>query len=439
MSKLIPGNGCHLTLQDRMYIEEALDEKKSFREIARYLCKDPSTISKEVWNNRVVNLYHRGSFINPHNFCIHRFNCKKQNVCQKIVICDTYCKSCLRCNKTCQHFVKECCKQIEHAPYVCNGCTKPRNRCSIQTKYDYRAKAADRLYRERLVDSRSGIDLSKKQVRELESIVQPLIMQGQSPYMIIANHPELNISVKTLYNYIEQGVLLVRNVDLKRKVKFKPRKCHKTQITDREVFIGRTYQDFIDAHAYESEYWQMDTVKSARGSLKCILTIYNPKYELLIARLMNRCTPSAVKAEFEALQKMLGDEVEFSCLFESILTDRGVEFGKPQDLEACTPDFARTAIFYCDPMRSCQKAGIENVHTMLRMILPKGTVFEDLTQWDVRKCADHINNAPRKKLNGSTPYELALKHLGENMIKKLQLRYIAPDEVTLSPKLLNRN
>ena len=43
------------------------------------------------------------------------------------------------------------------------------------------------------------------------------------------------------------------------------------------------------------------------------------------------------------------------------------------------------------------------MHTMLRMILPKGTAFTGLTQWDVRKCVDH-NNAPRKALNGSTPY-----------------------------------
>ena len=439
MSKYIPGNGSHLTLQDRMYIEEALNEHKSFREIARYLCKDPSTISKEVWNNRIVNTYHRGSYINPHNFCIHRFTCKKMNACEKIEICDIYCKSCFRCNKVCSRFEKECCKQIERAPYVCNGCPKARSRCSIQTKYDYNAKAADRKYRERLVDSRSGVDLNKKQLHQLDSVVKPLIVQGQSPYMIITNHPELNISVKTLYNYIDQGLLLTRNIDLKRKVKFKPRKIHKTQITDREIFVGRTYQDFLTKNAYEDEYWQMDTVKSARGSLKCILTLYHPRYELLIARLMNRCTPGAVKLEFNALQRMIDDDVEFSCLFECILTDRGEEFGKPQELEAVTPDFSRTSIFYCDPMRSCQKAGIENVHTMLRMILPKGTVFENLTQWDVRKCADHINNAPRKHLNGNTPYRLAVKYLGENLVKKLQLRYIAPDEVTLSPKLLNKH
>ncbi len=163
---------------------------------------------------------------------MHRFHCKKINACGKIEICDIYCKSCLKCNKVCPRFERETCKQIEKAPYVCNGCDKARSRCSIQTKYDYNAKAADRKYRERLVYARSGVDLSQKQLHELDAIVKPLILQGQSPYMIIANHPELNISVKTLYNYIDQGLLLARNVDLKRKVKFKPRKCHKTQITD---------------------------------------------------------------------------------------------------------------------------------------------------------------------------------------------------------------
>ena len=47
MSNLIPGNHKHLTLADRQYIEQSLNERKSFREIARYLCKDPSTISRE--------------------------------------------------------------------------------------------------------------------------------------------------------------------------------------------------------------------------------------------------------------------------------------------------------------------------------------------------------------------------------------------------------
>jgi IS30 family transposase len=256
--------------------------------------------------------------------------------------------------------------------------------------------------------------------------------------MIIASHPELGISVNTLYNYINQGVLRTRNIDLKRKVKFKPRKIHNTQIKNREVFIGRTYKDFKESHADEMDFAQMDTVKSARGSDKCILTFYFPEMELFYAHLLSRCTPGAVKAVFNKIQQCLGDAHEFACLFPAILTDRGVEFGDPDSLETSPEGISRTSIYYCDPMRSNQKGGIENVHTMLRMILPKGTIFTDLTQWDIRKCVDHINSAPRKALHGSTPYLEAHKVYGEELMNALQLRYITPDKVMLTPKLLKR-
>ncbi|EGA95062.1 transposase [ [[Clostridium] symbiosum WAL-14163] len=90
-------------------------------------------------------------------------------------------------------------------------------------------------------------------------------------------------------------------------------------------------------------------------------------------------------------------------------------------------------------MRSGQKGGVENVHTMLRMVLPKGTSFEFLTQWDVNRIVDHINSTPRESLNGKTPYELALESFGEDTLKALQLRRIAPDEVNLTPKLIRYN
>ncbi len=436
MSNLIRGNHKHLTLDDRIYLENSLNEGKSFREIAKYLCKDPSTISAEVYRNRSVNTWNRGSFNNPYNFCVHRFRCKKINVCNKIMICDNRCRSCHICNKMCSSFEKEECKRIVKAPYVCNGCDKPRNKCPISTKYDYNARTAHRLYEERLVNSRQGIKLSQKELRALDAVVRPLINQGQSPYMIVANHPELGVSVNTLYNYIHQGVLLTRDVDLKRKVKFKPRKAHNTQIKNREVFIGRTYQDFKNSQADALDFWEMDTVKSARGSNKCILTFYYPDMELFYAHLLYRCTCGAVKDVFNTLQNRLGDAYDFEILFPVILTDRGGEFGDPDSLETSPDGIKRTGIYYCDPMRSCQKAGIENVHSMLRMILPKGTVFTDLTQWDVRKCVDHINNSPRKALNGSTPYLEASRCFEPEVIKALQLRYVAPDDVMLSPKLL---
>ena len=90
-------------------------------------------------------------------------------------------------------------------------------------------------------------------------------------------------------------------------------------------------------------------------------------------------------------------------------------------------------------MRSGQKGGVENVHTMLRMILPKGTSFEFLTQWDVNLIVDHINSTPRESLGGRTPYEVAFETFGEGALKALQLRPIASDEVNLTPKLIKFN
>ena len=40
----------HLTLDERNYIEQELMKNTSFKEIAHYLGKDPSTISKEIKN-----------------------------------------------------------------------------------------------------------------------------------------------------------------------------------------------------------------------------------------------------------------------------------------------------------------------------------------------------------------------------------------------------
>lgn len=436
MSRYIPGNQKHLTLDDRRYIERSLNQGLSFKEIAKYLCKDPTTISKEVRAHRLSDWYHKGTFYNAHNFCIHRYRCRKTNVCRKIILCDVKCASCPTCNQTCPDFVRERCSRLDKAPYVCNGCTKAINHCTIAHKYRYDAKFADRKYRELLTSSRSGINMSKHELRQKDMVISPLVSQGQSPYQIITNHPELDMSVRTLYTYLDEGLFTARNIDLKRKVKFKPRKCHSTQIKDRTVFQGRMYTDF---QALSPDRWtEMDTVHSSNESKKVLLTFFLKQEKLFLAFLMNRCTKGAVRAVFDRLEKKIGT-YDFLCLFHTLLTDRGSEFGDPDALEAGINGIERTNIYYCDPMRSGQKGGVENAHTMLRMVLPKGTSFEFLTQWDVNLIVNHINSTPRESLSGKTPYTAALEVYGEDVLKALQLRPVDPDEVNLTPKLIRYN
>lgn len=129
MSRYIPGNQKHLTLEDRIYIENELNKGTSFKDIARFLCKDPTTISKEVKAHRLSDWYHKGTFYNAKNFCIHRYHCKKTNACGKIVLCGVKCASCPTCNQTCKDFEKERCNRLDKAPYVCNGCPEKINHC----------------------------------------------------------------------------------------------------------------------------------------------------------------------------------------------------------------------------------------------------------------------------------------------------------------------
>ena len=149
---------------------------------------------------------------------------------------------------------------------------------------------------------------------------------------------------------------------------------------------------------------------------------------------MNRCTKGAVRAVFDRLEKRLGT-VTFSILFETILTDRGGEFDDPEALETGMDD-QRTSIYYCDPMRSGQKGGIENAHTKLREILPKGTSFEYLTQWDLNLIVNNINSVPRQSLLGLTPYRAAKENFDMDVLLALQLRPVDPDQINLTPELI---
>ncbi|WP_242835600.1 hypothetical protein [Ruminiclostridium josui] len=128
--------------------------------------------------------------------------------------------------------------------------------------------------------------------------------------------------------------------------------------------------------------------------------------------------------------------IGFYNTFPVILTDRGTEFSNPEGLECGIDNTIRTSIFFCDPMASWQKPGIEKNHEYIRSVLPKGSSFDKLTQWDVTRLANHINSTARASLNGRTPLELAQLLLEKHALNAFGLREISCDDIILKPKLL---
>lgn len=89
----------------------------------------------------------------------------------------------------------------------------------------YKAKIADKEAIAVSSESRSGFNLTLEDLDRIEDKAVPLIKQGQSPYHILLTHGnELGISEATMRRLIDRSELTVRNIDLRRQVKLKPRK-----------------------------------------------------------------------------------------------------------------------------------------------------------------------------------------------------------------------
>jgi len=404
MSNLIPGNQKHLTLDNRVFIEKCLDQNMNMKDIARPLCKDPSTISKEIKKHRTFHPHNDLASRGPVNRCIHKKDCSLKKVCPTTSLCTGRCAS-----KT--------------------GCRKD--------KFYYRATTANRDYRSVLIEAREGINTTEADLKILDEVVSPLIRQGQSPAMILMNHPELDISEKTIYNYIEKGYMSVINLDLQRKVKYKLRKCHESEINDKGIFEGRTYKDFQELLKLHPDIpvVEMDTVVGSEGSKKVLLTMYFRTCKCLLISLMADKSSASVKAVSDRLERKLGT-LTFCSLFQVIITNRGGEFQNPEALETGVDNIIRTGIYYCDPMCAWQKPGVEKSHEYIRYILPKGSSFDALTQWDADRVMNHINSSARASLNGLPPIRLAQLLFDQETYNAFKFREISPDDIILTPDLL---
>lgn len=429
-------NHSHLTLQDRIQIQSGLDGKKSFRQIAQEINKDPSTISKEIRKRRI--LAETGSYGYAYNPCVHRRTCKKNHVCP---VCENvrrkHCPACGKCCEHCKDFLEEICPKLSKPPYCCNGCSQRQN-CSLK-KYIYKAQDAQKAYEDLRSESRQGIDFSPEEIARIDRFVSPLLKQGQSIHHICeSNRDVVMCSERTLYALLKNGLLAAGPLDLPRMVRMRPRKKRSEKKVDRHCYEGRTYEDFLQFIADNPDVpvVEMDSVIGRKGG-KVLLTLFFRNSNLILAFLRERNYARTVQEVIDQLYKKLGRDA-YCKMFPVILTDRGSEFSNPKAIEYDAGGNLRSLVFYCDPSAPFQKGGIENDHEFIRRVLPKGTSFDDLQQQDIDLMCSHINSYKRKKLNNRSAHQLFSLLYGEDALSSFNLREIPANDIILTPKLLKR-
>ena len=427
----------HLNLESRIIIETKLNEGESFKAIGRLLNKDCTTISKEVKNH--ISFEKSGAYGKAFNDCLLAFQheCFAQRVCQECTSRkNRFCWSCGKCSSSCILYEKYVCPKLSKPPYVCNGCPQ-RNKCSLEKRL-YKASYAQKEYELVRKESRSGFALSESELRQIDDIVSPLLIKGQSLHHIAVHHAdELMKSERTLYAYINSGLFTARNMDMPRTVRMRPRKnVSKNLKVDKACRLGR---DFSCFQAYMQEHpdlsiRQIDSVEGSKGSA-VLLTIHFVEQGLQLAFLRQHNDSQSVIDIFNRLYLELRPDI-FIELFPVLLADNGSEFSNPAAIESDMQGNPRTKMFYCDPSAPYQKGSCENNHEMIRRIIPKGEDIGQYTQEQIDLMMSHINSYARKKLGNKSPYEIFEFQYGKELLDIFHLQKIPADEIILSPELL---
>lgn len=388
--------GKHLTLDQRMEIQYGLKRQLKLVEIAGIIGKDPRTVSFEIKRN-----------------LIKIDNDRHLHVGQ----------------------AKTTCERHERYPFVCDGCQKKRSCLSDHHAYD--AKKADALYRTTLVHSRSGVNLTMDELSTLNSILLEGVRKGQSITHIVSAHPEIALSVRSIYRHIRDHTLDTKPYHLRRMPKLKKRTPKAPKPSEPAFTEGRTMMDYLTFTSRKPGLYttQVDTVHGKKTDHKVILTLVIIELHFFYAMVLDRCDTQCVTGAFERLYSLLG-HTDFIRLFPVILTDRGVEFTRPHDIETTDDLKDRTRFFYCDPLASYQKGAIESIHRLLRYVFPKGKSIDFLTQKQLDVVISSINSYRLRSNQFVTAYAL-MKHIfGEEVLNKLKVRAIDPDQIHLTPDLV---
>jgi len=222
---------------------------------------------------------------------------------------------------------------------------------------------------------------------------------------------ESSICTKTLYNYIDKGIFAnISNKDLPVKRNKKKRKYQRVRIAKKNL-RGTSIEERPSDIEKREEYghWEMDCLIGKRGesgATLLVLTERSSRQEII--RKMPNKTQVSVKQELDKLEREYGKK--FSEYFKTITVDNGPEFLNSTELEKSVFDVEkkRFKLYYAHPYSSWERGSNENANRLIRRFIPKGTDIRKLTERDIERIEQWMNNYPRRIFGYRTANEIIM-------------------------------
>ncbi|MGG1877267.1 IS30 family transposase [Paenibacillus cisolokensis] len=213
-----------------------------------------------------------------------------------------------------------------------------------------------------------------------------------------------SVCTKTLYRYIDLGLLPVKNIDLPLKVS---RNTKSKRVRQHKKVLGTSIEQrpaYIDERE-EFGHWEIDTVLGSRKKGAALLTLTERKTRHEHILMIERKTIEGVKKALQSLQESYGST--FSKVFKTITADNGSEFSELSH----AIDTEQLEVYYAHPYASSERGTNERHNGLIRRFIPKGTSIDDIDQSLITYVENWCNTLPRKILGYRSPIDVFREEL----------------------------
>jgi IS30 family transposase len=268
----------------------------------------------------------------------------------------------------------------------------------------YRPKQAQQKALQRRLNARKAVKMTPETITYIET----KLSQQHSPEQVSERmklDPEWTgpvVSHERIYQHIWQdkadGGLLYKQLRIggtKQRRKRRNSRDMRGTIINR-VGIGKRPE--IVERKIRIGDWEGDTVvgKNHQGAL---VTLVDRKSKLTLIGKVNRYTSEAVEKTIISLMDLLPRRSY------TLTVDNGKEFASHESVA----DALRIKVYFADPYCSWQRGLNENTNGLIRQYVPKGSDIRTLTDEQIERIMDRLNNRPRKSLGYLTPNEVFYK------------------------------
>ena len=207
------------------------------------------------------------------------------------------------------------------------------------------------------------------------------------------------VCTKTLYNYVDLGLLPLTNMDLPEKLR-RNTKRHKDRVNKK--ILGKSIEERPIGIGLREEFghWEIDSVLGKQSSDEpAVISLTERKHRFSFWLKVGNHSAEALDEAIETVISTFGNK--YREVFKSITADNGSEFANLSRLEQ-----KGIGIYFTHPYTSWEKGTVECHNRMLRRFIAKGKSIDDYTADEIMIFADVINALPRKILAYHTPEEL---------------------------------